>query len=103
MKKLIVILAVIAMVGAFTATAMADVSLYGSARFRSYYATVDNGVAGAESDSDLEWRMGHLTRFGANFKADKITGKFEMDARAGQGGVTDNIEDPAARRLVSAI
>ena len=100
MKKLIVILAVIAMVGAFTATAMADVSLYGSARFRTYYADVDNGVAGAESDSDLEWRMGHLTRFGANFKADKITGKFEMDARAGGAGVTGNIEsDSGASRL----
>jgi hypothetical protein len=100
MKKLIVILAVIAMVGAFTATAMADVSLYGSARFRTYYADVDNGVAGAESDSDLEWRMGHLTRFGANFKADKITGKFEMDARAGGAGATGNIEsDSGASRL----
>ena len=100
MKKLIVILAVSAMVGAFTATAMADVSLYGSARFRTYYATVDNGVAGAESDSDLEWRMGHLTRFGANFKADKITGKFEMDARAGGAGSTGNIEsDSGASRL----
>jgi hypothetical protein len=100
MKKLIVILAVIAMVGAFTATAMADVSLYGSARFRTYYADVDNGVPGAESDSDLEWRMGHLTRFGANFKADKITGKFEMDARAGGAGATGNIEsDSGASRL----
>jgi hypothetical protein len=88
------------MVGAFTATAMADVSLYGSARFRTYYADVDNGVAGAESDSDLEWRMGHLTRFGANFKADKITGKFEMDARAGGAGATGNIEsDSGASRL----
>jgi len=92
MKKLIVILAAIAMVGAFTATAMADVDLYGSARFRTYYADVDNGVAGAESDSDLEWRMGHLTRFGANFKSDKITGAFEMDARAGAAGATGNIE-----------
>ena len=100
MKKLIVILAAIAMVGAFTATAMADVDLYGSARFRSYYADVDNGVAGAESDTDLEWRIGHLTRFGANFKSDKITGKFEMDARAGGAGATGNIEsDSGASRL----
>jgi len=100
MKKLIVILAAIAMVGAFTATAMADVELYGSARFRTYYASVDNGVAGAESDDDLEWRIGHLTRFGANFKSDKITGKFELDARAGQEGTTGNIEsDSGASRL----
>ena len=82
MKKLIVILAVIAMVGAFTATAIADVSLYGSARFRTYYADVDDGNPATDSDSDLEWKMGYLTRFGANFKGDKINGKFEMDARA---------------------
>jgi predicted porin len=100
MKKLIVILAVIAMVGAFTAAAMADVSLYGSARFRTYYASVDDGTPGADSDDDLEWRMGHLTRFGANFTSDKITGKFEMDARAGEAGVTGNIEsDSGASRL----
>ncbi|MCJ7541368.1 MAG: porin [Desulfobacterales bacterium] len=92
MKKLIVILAVIAMVGAFTATAIADVSLYGSARFRTYYADVDSGVAGADSDKDLEWRMGLLTRFGANFKSDKITGQVEMDARPGSAGTTGNIE-----------
>jgi len=36
--------------------------------------------------------MGHLTRFGANFKSDKIDGKFEMDARAGSSGVLANIE-----------
>jgi hypothetical protein len=92
MKKLIVILAVIAMVGAFTATAIADVSLYGSARFRTYYADVDSGVAGADSDKDLEWRMGLLTRFGANFKSDKITGQVEMDTRPGSAGTTGNIE-----------
>ena len=100
MKKLIVILAVIAMVGAFTATAIADVSLYGSARFRTYYADVDDGNPATDSDSDLEWRMGHLTRFGANFKGDKINGKFEMDARAGGAGATGNIEsDSGASRL----
>jgi hypothetical protein len=92
MKKLIVILAVIAMVGAFTATAIADVSLYGSARFRTYYADVDDGNPATDSDSDLEWRMGHLTRFGANFKGDKVNGKLELDARAGSGGATADIE-----------
>ena len=100
MKKLIVILAAIAMVGAFTATAMADVDLYGSARFRTYYSSVDSGVAGADNDDDVEWRIGHLTRFGANFKSDKITGKFEMDARAGVAGATGNIEkDSGASQL----
>jgi hypothetical protein len=92
MKKLIVLLAVIAMVGAFTATAIADVSLYGSARFRTYYKDVDNGVAGADSDKDVEWRQGTLNRFGANFKADKITGKLEIDSRSGSAGSLDDIE-----------
>jgi hypothetical protein len=91
MKKFIVLLAVIAMVGAFTATAIADVSLYGSARFRTYYADNDFNPP-ADSNKDLEWRIGHLTRFGANFKGDKINGKFEMDARAIQptGSVEKN-------------
>jgi hypothetical protein len=87
MKKLIIILAAIAMVGAFTATAaMADAELYGSARFRTYYTSVDNN--GPENKNDLEWQMGKLSRFGVNFKNDKLTGKFEMDARAG-GSVDD--------------
>ena len=58
MKKLIVLLAAIAMVGAFTATAIADVDLYGSARFRTYYVDNDKELSGGgESDhGDLEWR-----------------------------------------------
>jgi len=92
MKKLMILLAAITMVGAFTATTMADFDLYGSARFRSYYASYDSGVPGEDSDKDLEWRMGHLSRFGANFKSEKITGKFELDARAGAGGWTADIE-----------
>jgi hypothetical protein len=92
MNKLITLLAVITMVGAFTAIAMAEVSLYGSARFRSYYVSVDNGLPGADKDKDLEWRMGHLCRFGANFKSEKITGLFELDARAGGWGWTDQLE-----------
>ena len=92
MKKLMILLAVITMVGAFTATTMADVDLYGSARFRSYYASVDDGVPGADKDKDLEWQMGFLSRFGANFKSEKITGRFELDARPGQGGYGEDIE-----------
>jgi hypothetical protein len=100
MKKLMVLVAVITMVGAFTTTAMADIELYGSARFRTYYADVDSGTPGVDSDKDLEWRMGLLSRFGANFKSDKITGQFEMDARPGGSGVTGNIEsDSGASRL----
>jgi len=92
MKKMMILLTVITMVGAFTATTMADVDLYGSARFRSYYASVDNGVPGSAKDKDLEWRMGALSRFGANFKSEKITGRFELDARPGFGSSTEDIE-----------
>lgn len=81
MKKLIVLLAAIAMVAAFTASAMAEAELYGSARFRTYFTDNDNGLPGVESKKDLEWRIGNLTRFGVNFKSDKLTGKFELDAR----------------------
>jgi hypothetical protein len=80
------------MLGAFVAKAMADVELYGSARFRTFYKSAENGEPGSDSDDDLEWRMGHLSRFGANFKSDKITGKLEMDVRAGSGGTTESIE-----------
>lgn len=93
MKKLMILLAVITMVGAFTAFAMAEVDLYGSARFRSYYKSDAWGTpSGVDKDKDLKWRMGLLSRFGANFKSEKITGKFELDSRPGQGGVTDNPE-----------
>jgi len=100
MKKFIIFVAAVAMVGSFVATAMADVSLYGSARFRTYYADTSTDTPGAFDDGDLEWRIGHLTRFGASFKSDKIIGKFEMDARAGGAGSTGNIEsDSGASRL----
>jgi hypothetical protein len=95
MKKLIIILAAIAMVGAFTATAaLADAELYGSARFRTYYTS--NDINGPEDRNLLEWDMGRLSRFGVNFKSDKLTGKFEMDARAGgtyAGGESDVTND----------
>ena len=90
MKKFIIFIAAVAMVGAFVATAMADVDLYGSARFRTYYWDVDPGGS-SKTDQDLEWQMGHLSRFGANFKSDKITGKVEIDARV--GGAYKEIDD----------
>ena len=65
MKKLIVILAVITMVGALTATAMADVELYGSARFRTYYQSVDDGTPGADSDDDLSFPQRDRIEYGA--------------------------------------
>ena len=86
MKKFIIFIAAFAMVGAAVATAMADVDLYGSARFRTYYKDTSVDDPTKFDDGDLEWQMGYLTRFGANFKSDKITGKFEMDARVATPG-----------------
>ena len=65
MKKFIVLFAAFAMVFVFAPAATADVEVYGSARFRTYSADVDPNVAGTSSDRDTEWRIGHLTRFGA--------------------------------------
>jgi hypothetical protein len=63
------------------------VDLYGSARFRTYWAdTSKEASATGFDDADLEWQMGYLTRFGANFKGDKINGKVEMDARVASSG-----------------
>ena len=82
MKKFIIFVAALAMVGAFVATAMADVDLYGSARFRTFYTDTSKEASSTDfDDKELEWQIGYLTRFGAKFKSDKITGRFELDAR----------------------
>jgi hypothetical protein len=84
MKKLIIMLAAIAMVGAFTASAMAEVSLYGSARVWTYRVHTDdvtNGAVTTPSTDNTLWQLGPFSRFGAKFKSDKVSGHFEMDAR----------------------
>jgi hypothetical protein len=85
MKKLIVFLIAFAMVFGFTVTAaMADAELYGSIRFRTYWADQDKEYAGGTFDNeDLEWRIGHLSRWGVKFKSGDVTGRVELDARAG--------------------
>lgn len=83
MRKLIVLLAVFAIIFAFTAEAFADAAVYGSARFRTYRISNDKErtAGGVYDDDDTEWRMGHLSRFGVNFQEGDIRGKFEVDAR----------------------
>jgi hypothetical protein len=87
MKKLIVFLVAFGLVFGFAVTAaMADASLYGSARFRTYWHDKDKEYVGTNyDDEDLEWRMGYLTRWGANFKSGDITGKVELDTRDADG------------------
>ena len=79
MKKLIVILAVIAMVGAFTATTMAaEWNMYGSARVNTWYQSFDSGVSGASKVEGLDHDLQGNARIGANVKFnDQIGGRFE--------------------------
>jgi len=84
MKKFIVLFAVLAMVFAFTATAMADVSMWGSARFMTYVEKSDSDYAGNTlgfDDTDTQWTLGTLSRFGAKFTGGDVGGMWEMDAR----------------------
>jgi hypothetical protein len=72
---------------------MADVDLYGSVRFRTYWLDQDQDFNGYHSsgtgfdDEDLEWRIGYLTRWGMNFKSGDITGKVELDTRDAETGM----------------
>ena len=79
MKKLIVILAVIAMVGAFTATTMAaEWNLYGSARMATFFTSDDPGGPGSSTADNLQWDLQGNSRIGANVKFnDQIGGRFE--------------------------
>lgn len=84
MKKLFVILTAIALVGAFTATAMAaDWGFYGSSRMSTFYTSVEyNDAVPAtgvdDSDLDLRWAQQGNSRIGANVNvSDKLKGRFE--------------------------
>jgi hypothetical protein len=77
MKKLIVILAAIALVGAFSLPAAAAVwKFYGSARMSSFSTTADPG-GGADDDTDTNWDLQGNSRLGANVKAGDVSGRFE--------------------------
>jgi hypothetical protein len=104
MKKLIVFLAALSMVLGFTVTAaMADADLYGSIRFRTYWADKDTNYAtGATNydDEDLDWRIGFLSRWGVNYKSGNIKGKLEMDTRdADQDEGSAELGDVRVRHL----
>lgn len=82
MKKLMIILAAIAMVGAFTATTMAaDWSFYGSARIATFWETeADNDAT--DEEADLAFDEHGNSRVGARVKvSDSLSGRFE----AGEG------------------
>lgn len=91
MKKLLVILAVIAMVGAFTATAMAaEWSFYGSARFATFSVAKDKNspsnpmpAASDADDTDTTWTEHGNIRFGGTSVAGDIGGRYEVGYTGG--------------------
>jgi hypothetical protein len=88
MKKLIIILAAIAMVGAFTATSMAaEWNFYGSSRMTTVYydkskeavGDITPGNPALFDDQDMTWTNQSNTRIGAKVKAsDAVSGRFEF-------------------------
>jgi hypothetical protein len=81
MKKLLVILAAIAMVGAFTATSIAaEWNFYGSSRMTTVRYNKSKELAGINfDDEDTTWTNQSNTRIGAKVKAsDAVSGRFEF-------------------------
>jgi hypothetical protein len=79
MKKLFIILTAIAMVGAFTATAMAaDWSFYGSARIATFWGTEADNPA-TDEEMDMVWAQQGNSRIGARVAVNEnIAGRFEI-------------------------
>jgi len=78
MKKLLVLLAAVAFVVAFTVPAMsADWGFYGSARMYTFMNDVTPAGATPVSDDDLSWFLQGNSRIGAKVKAGAVSGRFE--------------------------
>lgn len=79
MKKLLVILASLALVGAFAASAAAaDWGFYGSSRVQTFYTALDFGdQEDPDSDGDMGWSQQGNSRIGANVSGGPIKGRFE--------------------------
>jgi len=78
MKKLLVLLAAVAFLVAFTVPSMsADWGFYGSARMFTFMDDVTPAGANPVSDDDLSWFLQGNSRIGANVKAGAVSGKFE--------------------------
>jgi hypothetical protein len=83
MRKLLVVLAAVAFVAAFTAPAFAaEWSFYGHARLTTFWIDEDFGdwslLNGEDDDMDLNHSLQGNSRIGANVKlSDNLTGRFE--------------------------
>jgi len=87
MKKLLVILLAIAMVGAFAIPAYAatEFSFKGDARMETFYVSQDDDLGfNGESDTDLRWEKSNvLSRLGIKAVRDNITGYIELRPHTG--------------------
>lgn len=87
MKKLLVILVAIAMVGAFAIPAYAatEFSFKGDARMETFYVSQDDDLGfNGESDTDLLWQKQNvLSRLGIKAVRDNITGYIEIRPNVG--------------------
>jgi hypothetical protein len=80
MKKLLVIIAVVAL---FAAPAAAvDWNFYGSARMATFYTSDDFGdfenAQGSDDDDGLRWQMQGNSRLGARVKGETVAGRVEL-------------------------
>lgn len=77
MKKQLVILSAVAAVTAFAVPAMADTTLYGSARMAVFYNSIDTKTASG-TQAGIDEHLQANSRFGANFSNGDVGGKFEL-------------------------
>jgi hypothetical protein len=93
MKKLILVVAAVALIAA-PALAV-DWNLYGSSRVQTWYTSIDYGdglnpAGTADDDTELQWGTGNglanNSRFGARVKAENISGRVEIQMKANSDG-----------------
>jgi hypothetical protein len=89
MKKLVILIAAMALV-CFSVPAMAvDWNFYGSARMATYY-TSQNNPGGIDIDG-LQWNLQGNSRLGAKIKAESVNAQVELAVKSvGGGGTVDS-------------
>lgn len=81
MRKLLILLAACALVGAFTLPAAADVSFYGQVNMTTGFTSLDEDWTGGDSDTDLDWELDVpvISQFGARFKHNSVSANVEFN------------------------
>jgi hypothetical protein len=83
MRKLLILVSVVALVVAFTLPAAAEVSFYGNVRMSTFWESFDPDTPGADTTSDLTWDLDDgSSRVGARFKHDSVGANVELRPRS---------------------